>query len=66
MSPNTDPTCTVNTGDATKASLDFSMLAYFIHDTSSLQDRLLIRAAAEDGQTTGYNADHTHLKESKL
>jgi hypothetical protein len=42
------------------------MLARFIHDTSSIQDRLIIRVMIEDDQSSKKGADQSEPKDSKL
>lgn len=43
-----------------------SMLGPFIYDTSSLQDRLIMRSAKEDSLTPGNGAGYSGPKSSKL
>ncbi|KAH7173754.1 uncharacterized protein B0J16DRAFT_389639 [Fusarium flagelliforme] len=54
------------TGGAAQTQTGNSMLAFFIHDTSSLQDRLIVRAMIEDDQLSKKGADQSEPKDSKL
>ncbi|EWY84806.1 hypothetical protein FOCG_05594 [Fusarium oxysporum f. sp. radicis-lycopersici 26381] len=47
-------------------TIDTKMLEPFIHDTSSLQDRLLMRSMAEDNKAIGNGAGYSGPKGSKL
>ncbi|CAG1975248.1 unnamed protein product [Fusarium graminearum] len=60
------PATTTTTGGTKPANIDASMLACYIHDTSSLQDRLLIRAMAEDSQSSQKGVGYSGPKDSKL
>ncbi|KAF4971733.1 hypothetical protein FSARC_1532 [Fusarium sarcochroum] len=66
MPSNSNPSYTVTTGDTTRVNTDAPMLTYFIHDTSSLQDRLIMRAAAESSQAVKNEASHSDSKDAKL
>jgi hypothetical protein len=46
--------------------MEGSMLAPFIYDTSSLQDRLIMGSVKEDSPTPGNGAGYSGPKDSKL
>ncbi|QPC71771.1 hypothetical protein HYE68_002523 [Fusarium pseudograminearum] len=66
MPSNSSQTPTTTTGDTKQTNIDVSMLACYIHDTSSLQDRLILRAMAEDSQSSQKGAGYSGPKDSKL
>ncbi|KAJ4267297.1 hypothetical protein NW762_003401 [Fusarium torreyae] len=66
MPSNSTPSYTVTTGDTTRANTDESMLARYIYDTSSLPDRLYLRAEAKSSQVAKNEANHSSSKGSKL
>ncbi|EWY84804.1 hypothetical protein IWW34DRAFT_451552 [Fusarium oxysporum f. sp. albedinis] len=59
-------TDTIPKGDTPPVTIDTKMLEPFIHDTSSLQDRLLMRSMAEDNKAIGNGAGYSGPKGSKL
>ncbi|SPJ74932.1 uncharacterized protein FTOL_04663 [Fusarium torulosum] len=66
MPSNSTPTYAVTTGDTTQTHMEGFMLASFIYDTSSLQDRLIMGSVKEDSQTPGNGAGYSGPKGSKL
>ncbi|KAH6949894.1 hypothetical protein HG530_001025 [Fusarium avenaceum] len=66
MPSNSTPTYTVTAADTTQTHMDGPMLDPFIYDTSSLQDRLIMRSAKEDSLTPGNGAGYSGPKSSKL
>ncbi|PNP86228.1 hypothetical protein FNYG_00456 [Fusarium nygamai] len=57
---------TIPKGDTLPTTTETKMLEPYIHDTSSLQDRLLMRSMAEDKKATGNGAGYSGPKGSKL
>ncbi|RBR05508.1 uncharacterized protein FIESC28_11356 [Fusarium coffeatum] len=66
MPSNSSQTPTIATGGAAQTQTDNSMLACYIYDTTSIQDRLFIRAMVEDDQSSKTEAAGSEPKNSKL
>ncbi|KAJ4007183.1 hypothetical protein NW752_007838 [Fusarium irregulare] len=66
MPSNSSQTPTVATGGAAQTQTGSFMLASYIYDTSSVTDRLFIRAMIEDDQSSKKEADQSESKGSKL
>ncbi|KAG5662158.1 hypothetical protein KAF25_004397 [Fusarium avenaceum] len=66
MPSNSTQTYTGTAADTTQTHTDGSMLGPFIYDTSSLQDRLIMRSTKEDSLTPGNGAGYSDPKSSKL
>ncbi|CEI63062.1 hypothetical protein FVEN_g385 [Fusarium venenatum] len=66
MPSNSSQAPTTTTGDITQTKIEAPMMVYYIHDTTPLWDRLLIRAMAEDKQSSQGGAGYSGSKDSKL
>ncbi|KAH7158947.1 hypothetical protein DER46DRAFT_662928 [Fusarium sp. MPI-SDFR-AT-0072] len=56
----------IPTGDTPPNAIETKMLEPYIYDTSSLQDRLLMRSMARDNKATGNGAGYSGPTGSKL
>ncbi|KAM5348670.1 hypothetical protein ACJ41O_008494 [Fusarium nematophilum] len=65
MASITDTTYTIPASDDTPADVDASMLARYIYDTSSLQDRLIQGAAGPVIQSGIVKRPHAKSKQRK-
>ncbi|KAL6915724.1 hypothetical protein FSHL1_007174 [Fusarium sambucinum] len=66
MPSNSSQAPTTTTGYITQTKTESSMMAYYIHDTTPLWDRLLIRAMVDDKQSSQGGAGYSGSKDSKL